>query len=341
MFRIDMRHILGLIDEFGQFSRELTDVAEVVVGAALRVCQQELRNRLGEPTSDADQTCGLTVVALGKCGGQELGFASDIELMFIFEGCGESSHPLVRRSEYVERLIDLFRQTIVARREGIFQLDLRLRPYGRAGSVAVSLETFGKYFASNGPAWPYERQALVKLRAIAGDRELGNRVERMRDQLLFDGEAFDVAAMRGMRERQVRQLVSSGTINAKLSPGGLVDCEYLVQGLQISHGHLEPSLRTTNTRAAMLALFEARLLSANQFQRLESAYRFQRRLIDALRMVRGHARDLTIPEQDSEEFEFLARRLGFGEDLNRFARDVEQSFEIVQDLSLLLDTPGG
>ena len=340
MFRIDMRHILGLITEFGQFSRELTDVAEVVVAATLQSCITKLAGKYGSPRIENDEPCGIAVVALGKCGGRELGFASDIELMFVFGGKGQTDGAeRLRNSEYLERLVDLFRQAIVARREGIFQIDLRLRPYGRAGSVAVSQQVFHDYFALNGPAWPYERQALVKLRAIAGDEKLGSAIESLRNQILYRGDGFDAAAMRGMRERQVRQLVSSGTLNAKLSPGGLVDCEYLVQGLQISKGHEHPLLRTTNTRAAMKALNACGMLSVTDFNRLESAYIFQRRLIDALRMVRGHARDLTVPEQDSEEFEFLARRLGFGSDLQKLADDIEESIEIVSDLSRLLDAP--
>ena len=131
----------------------------------------------------------------------------------------------------------------------------------------------------------------------------------IRDQLIYTGEPFDVAAMRGMREKQVLQLVKAETINAKLSPGGLVDCEYLVQGLQITHGHRDPRLRTTNTLKAMSALADLGIISAVDYAELREAYIFLRRLIDGLRMVRGHAKDLTVPAPDSEEFEFLARRL--------------------------------
>ena len=118
-----------------------------------------------------------------------------------------------------------------------------------------------------------------------------------------------------MREKQVVQLVKAGTLNAKLSAGGLVDIEYLVQGLQIAHGHRDPALRQTNTQQALEALHEFGLLSNEEYRTLVEAYIFQRRLIDALRMVRGHAKDLTVPEPESEEFEFLARRLGYNENL--------------------------
>lgn len=341
MFRIDMRHILGHIEEFGQFSAELTDVAEVVVRGALEIVQHQLRERFGIPQLAEGGECPLAVCALGKCGGRELGFASDIELMFIYAGDGRTTGPeTITSTEFYQRLVEAFTHTIAARREGIFQIDLRLRPYGRAGSLAVSLDAFRQYFGPSGAAWPYERQALVKLRAIAGDPSFARRVEQIRDELVYTGEAFDAAAMRAMREKQMRQLVAAGTINAKLSPGGLVDVEYLVQGLQMTHGFRHPELRTSNTCEAMAALERAGILSADEHRRLLAAYVFLRRLIDALRMVRGHARDLTVPPADSEEFEFLARRLGYGFDTARLQADLVRSTEDVQELSRLLPAPG-
>ena len=234
--------------------------------------------------------------------------------MFVYEADGTTSGPsVITNAEYYQKVVDLFRSHIHAKRKGIFEVDLRLRPYGKAGSPAVSLETFRKYFSSDGPAWPYERQALVKLRPVAGDVEFGRHVIEVRDELIYTGRPFDVAAMRGMREKQNSQLVRAGTFNAKLSPGGLVDCEYLVQGLQITYGNRDPALRATNTRVAMKALQNAGILASGQRVRLRDAYRFWRRVIDGMRMVRGDARDLAVPPREAEEFEFLARRLGYGE----------------------------
>jgi glutamate-ammonia-ligase adenylyltransferase len=275
---------------------------------------------------------------LGKCGGHELGFASDIELMFVYEQDGSTSGPeKISNTEFFQKLVDRFRKSIHAKREGIFEIDLRLRPYGKAGSLAVSLETFEKYFGLEGPAWPFERQALVKLRPIAGDAGFGERVVAARDRICYSGRPFDVAAMRGMREKQLRQLVRPGTFNAKLSPGGLVDCEYLVQALQMTYGHRHPELRSTNTREVLRALEATAILTPDQRIRLRDAYRFLRRLIDGLRMVRGDARDLTVPPQDSEEFEFLARRLEYPHRVAEFAEDLERHTETVRELSKLLD----
>jgi glutamate-ammonia-ligase adenylyltransferase len=178
---------------------------------------------------------------------------------------------------------------------------------------------------------------LVKLRPIVGDEEFGARIVGLRDKLVYAGEPFDVAAMRAMREKQVLQLVKAGTLNAKLSPGGLVDCEYLVQGLQITNGHCNPSLRETNTLAAMKQLTTTEILSVAKFEQLSQAYVFQRRLIDALRMVRGHAKDLTVPAPETEEFLYLARRLGDNRDVAQLKNELETHFAHVRELNQRLD----
>lgn len=337
MFRIDMRHIMGHTREFWDFAEELTDLVEVVVNAAFHLCHEALRAVYGTPYLAGDGISQMAVCALGKCGGREMGFASDVELMFIYAGDGETSGPqVITTAEFYERLVQMFVAAIRARREGIFEIDLQLRPYGNAGSVAVSLESFRRYFAPGGPAWPYERQALVKLRPIAGDAELGRQIVRLRDEFIYTGAPFDVAAMRAMRERQMRHLVAGGTFNAKFSPGGLADLEYLVQGLQITHGHRNPALRTTNTREALAALAEAGILSPEDHTRLRKAHTFLRWLIDGLRMVRGNARDLTVPPADSDEFAFLARRMRYSNDAAQLREDLVRHTAAVQELSARL-----
>lgn len=338
MFRVDMRHILGQITEFGDFSNELTDVADVVVAGSLKLCLGELSQRFGKPQLTANakgavRRCEISLCALGKCGGRELGFASDIELMLIYAGPGETSGPeKISNKEYCLKLIERLSQILRTRREGIFEVDWRLRPYGRAGELAVELETFQQYFEPGGQAWPFERQALVKLRPIAGDPALGARIVKARDAMLYRGVEFNPVATRGMRERQVQQLVTPGTINAKFSPGGLVDVEYYIQGLQITHGQKLPALRTTNTWDALKALEAAEVLPAEDVATLREAYRFWRRLIDALRMVRGDARDLTLPETGTEDFRFLSRRLGYPKS-KALQEELKRHLEAVQRLT--------
>jgi glutamate-ammonia-ligase adenylyltransferase len=337
MFRIDMRHILGHTGEFWQFSEELTDLAEVVINAAYHLCHEDLRLAHGTPLLETGEISDMAVCALGKCGGRELGFASDIETMFIYAGNGQTSGPqVIPTSEFYEKLVQAFIGAIYAKRAGIFEVDMQLRPYGKAGSMAVSMEAFRRYFSPDGPAWAYERQALVKLRPIAGNPQLGQEIAALRDAYIYTGEPFDVTAMRAMRERQVRHLVTGGTFNAKFSPGGLVDVEYLVQGLQITHGHANPALRLTNIREAMAALAGAGILSADDYARLRKAHTFLRWLIDGLRMVRGNARDLTVPPYDSEAFAFLARRLRYGNDTQKLRDELAQYTSSVQELGARL-----
>jgi glutamate-ammonia-ligase adenylyltransferase len=222
---------------------------------------------------------------------------------------------------------------VQSRQEGIFQIDLQLRPHGKAGSMAVAVDSFRSYYAPDGPAWAYERQALVKLRPISGDAELSQELCKLRDVYAYESGAFDVTAMRAMRERQVRHLVTGGTFNAKFSPGGLVDIEYLIQGLQINHGAQNPALRLTNLRDAMSALHDAGILSDDDYTRLRKAHTFLRWLIDSLRVVRGNAKDVTIPPFGTEEFIFLARRLRYELDVDHLRDDLARYVADVQEIN--------
>jgi [glutamine synthetase] adenylyltransferase / [glutamine synthetase]-adenylyl-L-tyrosine phosphorylase len=333
MFRIDLRHILGRCGDFDRFAEELTDVAEVVVSTSLQLSERELHDRFGVPKRPDGERASLVVCALGKCGGRELGFASDIELIFVYdeEGMTDGRKPIANATFY-QRLVESCVQSIRAREEGIFRIDLRLRPYGRSGPLAVSFDAFRRYFDPNGAAWPYERQSLIKLRPITGDPGLGEKLISLRDRFLYEGPPFDYASMRAMRERQVRQLVAAGEFNAKLSPGGLVDIEYFVQAMQITHGSRHISLRVTNTREAMREMRRVGVLAESDYRALRDAYGFFRRLIDALRMVRGDARDLTVSAASGQDFMFLARRLGYGPTPQRLQRDLAQHIDAVNDL---------
>ncbi len=173
----------------------------------------------------------------------------------------------------------------------------------------------------------------MKLRPIAGDPELGQQVVALRDQMIYASGEFDMAAMRAIRDKQIRQLVAPGTFNAKLSPGGLVDIEYLIQGLQLRNGHRFPEVRDPNTRDAMKALQQCGVLSASQRLGLRDAYRFFRRLIDAMRMVRGDATDLTVPPKDSDEFRFLERRMRLFKDSVDLTADIESYSTLVREVA--------
>jgi glutamate-ammonia-ligase adenylyltransferase len=342
MFRIDMRHILGHTQEFWEFAAELTDLTEVIVNAVFHLCHEDLRLVHGSPCLENGLVSQMSVVGLGKFGGNEMGFASDIELMFIYAGNGRTTGPnVITTTEFYEKLVQNFVTAVRARREGIFQIDLQLRPYGNAGGLSVSLDAFRRYFSPGGPAWAYERQALVRLRHVAGDIPLGQQIARLRDEYVYTGSTFDVTAMRAMRERQVRHLVKGGTFNPKFSPGGLVDVEYLVQGLQITHGRDLPALRQPNTRKAMAALVQAGILSAEDYSRLRKAHTFLRWLIDSLRVVRGNAKDVTMPQENTEEMAFLARRVNFADDPARLHSELMRYTEDVRELNTRLLASSG
>ena len=334
MFRIDMRYIMGAHEDFRQFSSELSDLAELIISTAYALCRARQIHRFGKPTLPDGRPCRDAVFSLGKLGGRELGIASDLELLFVYEGAGVTDgRNRITNNEFFVHLVKEFRCSIESRHRGIFELDLRMRPYGKGGNLAVDLSLLREYYAATGPAWDYERQALVRLRPVAGDTDLGEVVVALREQLIYAEEQFAVPALRAMRERQVRQLVAGGGINAKFSPGGLVDLEYLVQGLQIKNGAIDPAIRTPNTEKALLALQEKGIFSQEEYEELTGAYSFLRRLIEALRMVRGHAEDLTLPKPDSDEFQFLARRLDYDSDQKQLFDDLLRYTGIVEHMS--------
>jgi len=312
LFRIDMRHLMDPQARLEPFSRALTDLADIVLAEALRACQTHLSARFGRPRLAGGALCTFAIFGLGKFGGREMGYASDIEVLFAYDGEGNTDGPeSLSNGEYFEHLCQALLQFITAKDEGIFHLDVRLRPHGRTGFLAGSLDDLRRYYSPAGLAAPFERQALIKLRWVAGSRALGRRMEQARDRFVYSGAPWDIRAAVDLRRRQIRELVTPGTINVKHSPGGLIDIEYATQYLQIMHGAARPALRTPSTLDALAALRRRRRLSPSETIALRQAYRFLRRVIDALRIVRGNARDLVLPALASEEFTFLARRLGY------------------------------
>lgn len=309
-YLIDLEHILNPSTDFFFLSTRLSAMAEAVVAAAIQIRFDELHARYGVPRTVAGIEVPYAVLGLGKLGGAALGYASDLELMFVYSDNGATDgEESISNAEFFDRLFQLAASTIESKREGIYQVDLRLRPHGSAGSFATSLGTFVRYYSSE--AMSFEKLALVRLRAIAGDKEFGARVERIRDQLVYQADAIDLKELRELRTRQLEEKAGDGRLNAKFSPGGLVDLEYSVQILQILHGRTNAELRTPRIHAALDALVAAGTVNRDEAQRLVRAYRFSRRLINGLRMLRGNAKDLFLPSVDSPEYLHLARRMGY------------------------------
>jgi glutamate-ammonia-ligase adenylyltransferase len=298
LFFIEVQHLLTSQDTLIDFSQSVTNLAEAVIDEAVRVCMHQL----GEPAPGLFTVCGL-----GKFGGREMGYASDLELIFVHEEQGNA------RTTYFETLARHIVEFIEARRKGIFEVDLRLRPYGDHGAWSTPFDEFKRYYSSEGTAVAFERQALIKLRCVAGDVHLGRRVMAHRDSFTYSSTAWDSQNALHLRQRQVRELVRPGQTNVKYSAGGLIDIEYTAQYLQLVHGHAQPSLRVTNTLEALEELRRLEILHESEYSILQPGYLFLRSLINALRIVRGDAGDLLLPESSSDDFKSLARRLGYRE----------------------------
>lgn len=335
LFRIDMRHVLGHCRPFGAFSEELTELAELVVSKALELAWLQETNQWGIPVeSDGRTPARWMVAALGKFGGVEMGFASDLELMLVYSDTGRTPGAAsIATSDFFDRMMNAVASGIVAPQDGIFHVDLRMRPFGQAGAASVRLEDFRNYYRAEGPAWPYERQALVRLRPVAGDRDFGQQVLKAARDCTYQNGTFDFVSMRAMRERQVRQLVRGGAINAKLSDGGLVDFEYAIQALQISFGGRYPSLQHPNTLRVLQEATRLQLIPEKQCRELERTYVFLRELIDCLRMARGNAKDLTIPAVGTRDWEQLSRRMQSIHDSELPLESLEPQMQQVREFS--------
>jgi glutamate-ammonia-ligase adenylyltransferase len=325
LFMIDAAHLLEPQVTLLDFSQALTRLAEVVIDQAATTCYERLVEQRGRPPGV------FCICGLGKFGGREMGYASDLELLFIHDGEGTTP--------FFELLARDVTEFIEARHKGIFRIDLRLRPHGEKGALSTVFEEFQKYYGANGQAVPFERQALIKLRRVAGDETLGSRVEAHRDTFTYSETPWDWENALHLRRRQMRELVKPGHVNVKYSAGGIIDIEYAVQYLQLLHGKDHPGLRVPNTLEALDELFNMGIVASPEHSVLRAGYLFLRNLIDALRIVRGDASDLVLPDEASDEFKSLARRLGYREkDRSRGAAllsaDIRQWMKKVHDYFL-------
>jgi glutamate-ammonia-ligase adenylyltransferase len=312
VFHADLEHLLNPEVTFRMFAERLTRLAEAVVTVAIDVLIREAIAIHGPPLTVAGLPASYAVVGLGKFGGAALGYASDIELMFVYSDQGKTGGPnAIPNDEFFNNVVLALCKFIEAKREGILQVDLRLRPHGNSGPPACSLASFLTYYGPGGAAHSAERLALVRLRTVTGDKELGAQIERVRDEFIFSSASIVEAELRELRARQFVEKSEPGRYNVKFGPGGLVDLEYDVQILQVTHGKEVPELRTPRIHIALDELARAGVLEEEESERLNHAYDFLRRLINGLRMLRGSAKDLFLPKIEDEEFLHLARRMGY------------------------------
>jgi len=321
LFKLDLDHILNPSVNFRLFSERLTLLAESLIAAAARLVYDDLVRSHGEPGRGrrGDVTKPpYAVFGLGKLGGVALGYASDVELLFLYDApptgrtAGGKRKP-VTNAEFFETFAREAAGFIRSKRAGIFEIDLRLRPYGSEGPLAHTVDAFEAYYRRGGPAHLFERLALVRLRWVAGNPALGSAVERLRDTFVYDDplSAEDLDELWDVLERVKQEKVGEhDRPNAKYSPGALVDLEASIQLLQVRHAPQAPQLRTPRLSQAIDALQRAEALAPADYAALRAAYEFYRRLINALRMLRGDAQDLFLPPAESLEMTHLARRVG-------------------------------
>ncbi|MBN1647612.1 MAG: glutamate-ammonia-ligase adenylyltransferase [Spirochaetales bacterium] len=312
IFLTDLDHILNPDSDFRLLSKRLTRLAEAVCAEALDFCWNELVNKYGTPCTITGETCPYGLFGLGKMGGEALGYASDIELLLVYSDNGKTDgQNSIANSAFFEELVKNMIRIIKAKREGIFSIDLRLRPWGKSAPLACSLEHFCSYYGPGGDAHSLEMLALVRLRAIHGEAGFLRHIEQLRDDYLYCEGSIDLAELRKARTIQFEQKRRGDLVNVKFSVGGLVDLEYAVQILQIEHGKQVRELRTPSIHKALDSLVLYKLIEPDEADSLVSAYHFLRKLINALRMLRGSALDLYLPVPGSSEFFHLARRMGY------------------------------
>jgi len=303
VLRIGLHDVAGALD-VEQVSRQLSDLADVCVEACFSLAQAEVEKRWGA----RDAT--MVVVALGKLGGRELGYHSDLDLLFLYSSPGEHAENHEYFARIAQKLISHL--TLPLREGALYRIDTRLRPSGSAGPLVISFAALAAYHAREARLW--ERQALLRARPVAGDEALFARAAaQVLEPSLFRPMDRAAAAQEllAMRERMEREIAaeSGGQYNSKLGRGGLVDVEFAVQFLQLTYGAAHPRICTASTPQALEALLQEGLLAAQDHAPLARGYRFLRRLESRLRIVRDRSVD-RLPESGPELLR-LARRMGY------------------------------
>ena len=290
LLRVGVRDILGKQDA-ETTTAALTAIAEVLVRRVVAIEEARLRERLGEPRAAAGERAGPVVLAMGKFGGREMNYASDVDVVFLYdhEGLVVPRRRTAAGTTNAHFFGELAQRTMRAFNEfspqgRLYDMDSRLRPSGRSGPPATSLAEFARYFAGAGPAAVWERQALLKARVVVGSPEAAAATARIIEAATvgYDWTALEVESIRRMRYRMEEGAKSS---NLKRGPGGVVDIEFIVQMLQLVHGGRMPAVRTTETLAGLVALHAAGLASGERREFLERAYRLLRSIEGRLRLL--------------------------------------------------------
>ena len=310
--RLVWRDVLGL-DEVDAILAGSTRLAETCLQTALAALEVEFARRHGIVRAADGSPQRLVVFGLGKLGGGELNFSSDIDLVYAYPQGGESSgaRPLAAEDYFArlgQQLAKLLDEPTV---DGFcHRVDLRLRPFGNAGRVALSFAGMDQYFQREGRDW--ERYAWLKARAVAGDIDAGEQWLQTLRPFVYR-RYLDFTALDGLRDMKaaIAAEVARRELDddIKRGSGGIREIEFLAQALQLIHGGREPGLRERRLLPALRALMETRRISREDGGALVHAYRFLRKLENRLQMLRD-AQTHVLPEDAADRMR-IAHGLGY------------------------------
>lgn len=296
LLSIAARDVCGTTD-VAQVAAELADLATATLRAALDIAR-------ADAPSDAAQ-CRLAVIAMGKCGGHELNYVSDVDVIFVGEPLdgAEESGAMQAATRLAAHMMRICSDTTV---EGtIWPVDANLRPEGRNGPLVRTLSSHLAYYQRWAKTWEF--QALLKARPVAGDPELGAAYTEALSPLVWQAAEREnfVADVQKMRRRVVDNIpVDRVDRELKLGPGGLRDVEFAVQLLQLVHGRSDSTLHSGSTLEALQALADGGYVGRADAAQLDEAYRFLRSMEHRIQLYRLRRTHL-VPEDEAD-----LRRLG-------------------------------
>lgn len=347
LLRILIRDVQGFCT-LAETTEELSNLADAILEVTLRRLRSELTQRHGPPLAAAQdgslREAGFAVISLGKLGGRELNYSSDIDLMFVYEADGETAGPVrIPNKLFFQKLANRCAEILSAyTAEGrCYRVDLRLRPEGRLGEVAISLDSARHYYQHRARDW--ELQMLIKARLSAGDRRVWDHFQEAVEPRIYTSSLnfAAVEAMSATRDRISEKLAARkgkhSAFDIKLARGGIRDIEFLVQCLQRLHGGHDPWVRHGGTLLALSRLRDKGYLSDHEYSRLSSAYQFLRHLEHRLQFDEDRQTH-TLPS-DPAELAILARKLALSREaaelsgetlLSRVNRHLEEVQEIYE-----------
>lgn len=266
----------------------LSGFADEAVGLALQIAEPELARRHGTPVDDDGRPARPVILGMGKLGGRELNFSSDIDLIFLHtaNGTTNGAEPIENETFFVKLAQQVGKLLSEQTAEGfVFRVDTLLRPFGSAGPMSMSIDAAEEYYQTHGREW--ERYAMIKARPIAGDLEAGDAfLDRLRPFVYRRYLDFNaINSLRDLKRRIHGDVVARRVIDdVKLSPGGIRELEFIVQSFQLVRGGQDARLRQPSLRPTLAYLGECGLLPPATAQKLDACYLFLRQLENGIQM---------------------------------------------------------